>query len=514
MKQAQVWLVIGTLLGVACSDNDNGDGRGFAQAGTGTAGQQGAGTGAGSGGVQAAGVGASGQSAAGTAAGTDAPLAGTGVAGSAGVAGGEPVAGDGSAGTGASGNSGGPPPEECRGFSFDSLIYSPGGTTLPNTCEPFHATLNNPYAVRCVDAWPWYDSGFPGDEFCILPPPPDKGIQYGVHPQGKDWFAQVSTGDMSGYENPTDAFVMSSGEEEERNYATGAPNELERNFYRNNVRMRAGSHHMIVSTTSGAEPQEVWSAASAGGLRSGTGLPGAQRPDENNPKSLEKPTEDAGYYSTIPARPGVTFNMHHFNASDDTTLKEAWTNLWWEEDARVRGYGILGLNVAQVLTLNVQAGQTVDLHYAWNISEQIRVVSLFGHRHARTTNFSSWVEKPGGDTEIVYQSFDWFDEPTYRYDSLTENPVPQPDTLRDGAKSGIFMLEPGDKLHFNCRIQFTEERAASEGAPSPTTIPGGLRFANQAFTAEMCILFGQSAAVSLESPPVSTSPLPSFATAQ
>ena len=74
-------------------------------------------------------------------------------------------------------------PEECRGFSFDDIMYSPGGTTLPNKCQPFHPTLNNPYAVRCVDAWPWYKTPYRGDEFCILPPPPDKGMQVGFHPQ-------------------------------------------------------------------------------------------------------------------------------------------------------------------------------------------------------------------------------------------------------------------------------------------------------------------------------------------
>jgi hypothetical protein len=26
------------------------------------------------------------------------------------------------------------------------------------------------------------------------------------------------------------------------------------------------------------------------------------------------------------------YALHHFNASDVTILKEAWTNLWWEAD--------------------------------------------------------------------------------------------------------------------------------------------------------------------------------------
>jgi hypothetical protein len=420
--------------------------------------------------------------------------------------------GDGMTGAGAGGaGGGGAMPGNCQGFDFNGLVYSPGGDVLPNTCEPFHPTTNNPYAVRCVDAWPWYRTEFPGDDYCILPPPPDKGIQIGVHPQGKEWFAQVSTGDMSGYENIAPAFLMASGGEGEANYYTSAANTEERNFYRNYARMRGGSHHMINSTNDGSGQQETWGPGSPDGLFGGTSLPGAQRPDENGPKTLEKPAEDAGLYSVLPANPGVTFNMHHFNATDKTILKEAWLNLWWESDARVRVHGILGLELAQVATLAVPAGQTQDLHYSWTITEPIRLVTLFGHRHAWTTNFTSWIEAQGKQPEILYQSFHWLDEPTYRYDSITQNPTPAPEALTDGAASGLRMLNPGEELHFNCHIEFTEERAASENAPSPSSI-GTLRFANQAFNAEMCILFGSTAAVRLPTPVRNTSPLPSFAT--
>jgi hypothetical protein len=429
-----------------------------------------------------------------------------------------PTAGQPSAGAGGAtamnpagaGGAGGENPENCRGFSFDGLKYSPGGDILPNTCEPFHPTTNNPYAVRCIDAWPWYSTQYPGDQSCILPPPPDKGIQYGVHPQGVDWFEQVSNGDMSGYENPGDAWIMQDGEEEEANYFTTAPNPQDSNYYRNYARMRPGSHHMIVSTNDGTKAVGTWGPGSPDGLFGGTGLPGAQRPDENTPKSLAKPGEDNGLYAVLPANPGVTFNMHHFNAAGQAILKEAWTNLWWEDEATVRVHGILGLELLQTATLSVAPNTSQDLHYSWNITEPIRLVTAFGHRHAWTTNFSSWVEKPGGELEIIYQSFDWFDEPTYRYDSITMNPPPAPEMRTDGASSGVRMLNAGEKLHFNCHIEFTDERAQAEGAPSPSEI-GTLRFANQAFTAEMCILFGSTAAVRLPTPSADPSPLPEFA---
>ncbi|MET0388872.1 MAG: hypothetical protein ABW321_23065 [Polyangiales bacterium] len=399
-------------------------------------------------------------------------------------------------------------PADCQGFSFEGLKYSPGGTVLPNKCEPFHPTTNNPYAVRCTDAWPWYKTKFPGDNFCILPPPPDKGVQYGVHPQGAKWFEQVSTGDMSGYEGVSDEWTMEDGEEEQANYQTSATNTEERNYYRAYPRMRPGSHHMIVSSQSQVA-METWGPGNDTGLGA-LSLPGAQRPDENAPKSLEKPGEDKGLYSRLPVQAPVVFNMHHFNASGQQILKEAWTNLWWEDDATIELKGILGLEFTQVATMAIQPNTVVDYHYSFGITQPIRLVTAFGHRHAWTSNFSTWIEKPDGKLDIVYQSFHWLDEPTYRYDSVTQNPVPAIATQTDGASTGVLTLQPGEKLHFNCHIEYTDQRADSEMAPKPAQI-GTLRFANEAFTAEMCILFGSTAATSLGTPGIDTSPLPEFA---
>ena len=400
-------------------------------------------------------------------------------------------------------------PMDCRGFSFENIKYSPGGNVLPNKCEPYNATTNNPYAVRCTDVWPHYKTKFPGDNFCILPPPPDKGLQYGVHPQGLKWFEQVSAGDMKGYEVSENAWLMEDGEEENANYLTSSANTSKINFYRSYPRMRPGSHHMIVSVGNTGTP-ERWGPDTGTGLGAEFSLPGAQRPDENTPKSLEKPEEDKGLFSELPANAGIIFNMHHFNASGQRILKETWTNLWFETDATIKVHGILGLEFTQVATMAIPPGDIQDFHYSWNITQPIRLVTLFGHRHAWTTNFSAWVEQPDGKTDIIYQSYDWMDEPTYRYDSQTMNPTPNPTARTDGAATGIRMLMPGQKLHFNCHIEFTNERATTEKAPMPSEV-GTLRFANEAFTAEMCILFGSTAAVRMPTPGIELAPLPDFA---
>jgi len=394
---------------------------------------------------------------------------------------------------------------------LEGMIHSPGGDVLPFGCEPFHATTNNPYAVRCVDAWPWFETGFPGDDYCVLPPEPGRGVQIGVHPQGPDWFAQVSTGDLSGYDEIPDSFTMEPGEEEEKNYSTSVGTTEEFGFYRNYVRMRAGSHHMIVSGSAGVGT-ETWSEGEPVGLYADITLPGAQRPDANTPQTHAKPDEDEGLFRRLPANLEVTQNMHHFNSTDKTILKETWTNLWWEDGGTVEVETFFGMPVIQAARTFAQPGQTIDYHYTWTFAQDVRVIDMFGHRHAWTTNFSAWRVDPGGDPELLYQSFDWFDQPNYRFDSGTVNPATATEQRQDGATSGVLTFKAGDELHFNCHMEYTDERAVAEDSPLLPIENGPLRFSNQAFAGEMCILFGSSSGYDLPRPVFNNTPPPEFAT--
>jgi hypothetical protein len=147
------------------------------------------------------------------------------------------------------------------------------------------------------------------------------------------------------------------------------------------------------------------------------------------------------------------------------------------------------------------------------VSTDVRLIRVFGHRHFWTSNFSAWVERATGETELLYQSYDWADMPTYRYDSVVENPPLNPEGRTDGAVSGVTMLRAGDQLHFNCHVEFTDERALSDpSAPSPGQLRS-LRFANQAYEGEMCIQFGNVTGGSLGLPAVATTPVPDFAKA-
>jgi hypothetical protein len=411
------------------------------------------------------------------------------------------------------------PSDPCVGFKVEGLKYSPGGKVLPNTCKPFDVNTNNPYAIRCVDAWPWYATRFPGDALCILPPPPDKGIQVGVHPQGSAWHAQMLKHDLSGYDKPADEWVLHANEEETINYRSGASNPKAHNYYRTYFRMRVGSHHNIITMHQAGAEREVWlPGADLPGLFDTTSgtlisvLGGQQRPDDSTPTTMDKPVEDKGMYLSWPANPSIVFNMHHFNVTDGDILKETWANVWWEdEDAEVEVTWFMGLELGQVAGLSMQPGDTRDLHYVWDVAKPTRLVRFFGHRHAWTSNFSSWVEHKGGNIDLIYQSYNWNDMPTYRYDSQVKNPVPDPEAKSDGAASGVLTMDAGDRLHFNCHVAFTNERAAIAKAPLPVEI-GPLHFANEAFAGEMCIAFGNTSGAPLGLPKVAADPVPDFAT--
>jgi hypothetical protein len=82
----------------------------------------------------------------------------------------------------------------------------------------------------------------------------------------------------------------------------------------------------------------------------------------------------------------------------------------------------------------------------------------------------------------------------------------------DGAASGIVMLNAGDKLHFNCHIEYTDQRAATNPqAPSPESA-GNLRFKNEVYGGEMCIQYGNWTGQILMFPAADPSPIPDFAT--
>jgi hypothetical protein len=374
--------------------------------------------------------------------------------------------------------------ESCLGFTLVGLKYSPGGTTLPHTCKPFDAVTNNPYAIRCIDAMPDYKTPWASDEFCILPPPPDKGLQLGVHPQGVAYWDKMYAGDYSDYSNPalTEPFVVKPGTEVVQDYDVTLQNTQAQSYFRVASRMRDGSHH-IASWFNSSAVAEGWEPVSPNtGVGTGATFFNAQSTHSDRPSSIDIAPEDKGLGMSFPAHASVAIQLHHINPSPTPVLREVWINLWY-----TGGEAVTPVTANPVgAPIDYPPNTVMDNVSSATATGDTRIVTVFGHRHAWTTRFSAQIIRANGEAEEMYDSFSWLEMPTYNLDNVTTNPVPNITGHADGASSGLTVLHKGDKLQFACHVDTTESQARKLGVPPPTS---NLHFANQAFGGEMCILY-------------------------
>jgi hypothetical protein len=379
--------------------------------------------------------------------------------------------------------------QACQAFELRGLRYSPGGTALPNKCAPFDPWRNNPYAIRCVEALPDFQTPYAGDEYCILPPPPELGFQVGVHPQGwSQYWEKMWAGDYADYRDPakTAAFEIPSGGEKVQSFRSGSDALRGKHFYRTNFRGRYGSHHTNLRFTGKPFEEEVWQEADPLGDLGldGVEIARTQRPNSDTPlATLELSVEERGLGYLMPPETGeVVLQMHHFNTASEPILRELWVNGWYIPAAEVT---MVPKNTAYPVGVSYPPNQVIDNQGVATASGETKILSMYGHRHAWTTRFHAWVVRAGSTEEtLVYDSYDWFDMPTFAYNSITTNPPPGQRGV-DGAASGPLVLQAGDTLYFNCHVETTLERATELGVQPPTTT---LNFANEAYTAEMCVL--------------------------
>ena len=381
--------------------------------------------------------------------------------------------------------------ESCLGFTLLGSKYSPGGSVLPHTCKPFDAVTNNPYAVRCIDALPNFKTQFPGDEYCILPPPPDQGIQLGVHPQGAAYWDKMYAGDYSDYANAalTKPFEVPANSEVVQNFDVTAPNPQTQNYFRITSRMREGSHHLAswFNQTPMADGWEPLSSNEEAGLGTNPTFFNVQSTHSDRPSSVELAPEDQGLGLAFKAKASIGFQLHHINVGSTPILREAWVNLWWLP----AGEAVTPVTAEPItLSINYPPNKIIDNTSTVVATADTRLVSVFGHRHAWTTRFSAQIVRASGATEELYDSFSWLEMPTFELDSVTTNPTANVADQRDGALSGLTILHQGDKVQFDCHVETTAARASKLGVAVPTS---NLHFTNEAFAGEMCILYLETA---------------------
>lgn len=289
------------------------------------------------------------------------------------------------------------------------------------------------------------NTGWAGDEYCIKPPPPDKGFQVHIGP--------------SNYENPEPEYLVAPGMDEVSTITTTSTNTTAVNYYYRQYRMRPGSHHVILST------------GGIGGKRIG----GTQNLAKDNPTNGIIPPENEDVGLPLAAKSQISVNIHYWNGTMKPILKEVWVNFWYKDPASVKEPALEVFSMTGVTAAT--AGSHVIIGASCPITETGRLLTVYGHRHYNNVRFSAWRVR-GAQRDMIYDDYDAQHPGVLEFNSLMQNQAPVAGIRGLGGWSGILDLMPGDKLDFECEII------------NKTT--KNFTGANEANDDEMCILVGDS----------------------
>jgi hypothetical protein len=295
--------------------------------------------------------------------------------------------------------------------------------------------------------------GFTGDELALCDFDLAQGMM--VHFGPKD------------YDDPNQVrpFIMAPGEESEVCMYINTPNPTDQWVTEYHGRMRANSHHLIVTMPlqHHADDAAPWRCSSQILDR---WLFGAQDPqiDVNGVSDGSSPPQpgepDYGLAQRLPANQTLLFDFHNINTSDREELREAWASFEFVDESQVQNQidmiAFYQLNIsipplAQATTQRKTCTAPTDLA---GQQRPVYVGLMTGHAHERLTRFSVWHNKLGGQSELVYETVDWEEPGNALYRDAVQNPpLPASATRLWGAKSGYLRIEPGESISFECDFQ-------------------------------------------------------------
>jgi hypothetical protein len=315
-------------------------------------------------------------------------------------------------------------------------VTTPPVTTPPVTTPPTTPVMGMPKLAMDECG---LKTKFVGDNFCINPPPADKGFQMHIGP--------------SNHDSPEARYVLQPGQELTETFPATAGNATDVYYYWRQYRMRPGSHHLIVN---------------AGARRIG----GSSNSAKDNPEAGIIAPENKGVGMPLAAHAQISNSFHTFNFTDKPVLKEAWVNFWYRDKAEVTQPTA---EVFSMLGMGIAPGTKVAKHGACNITQPGRILTIYGHVHAHTKRFSVWRTR-GGQKMLIHEAYDWEHPNVSEYSTTVTNPTLGPG--KDGGFSGVMDLKAGDMVEFECDI-LNDTNSVFLGA-------------NEAEDDEMCILIGDT----------------------
>lgn len=288
---------------------------------------------------------------------------------------------------------------------------------------------------------------YAGDEYCILPPPPDKGFQLHIGP--------------TDYDNPELAYILAPGQELTTDtFSATSGNDKEVYFYYRQYRMRPGAHHNIITSGNGGGDSGL-------GQRIGT----TNTLSEDYPKGGIIAPENKSVGIKMAPHTRITVSLHSINTSEKPELREMWVNFWYRDPTEVKD------PVKEIFSIAPMAGipphGDVVVKGSCSVDGDGRMLWAYGHRHANNVSFTVWRSR-SGKKDLVYQGYNWEEPITFDYSSTVMNPVPDTAPNVEGAWSGILDIKAGDQFLWECHVV--------------NKTSGTLNFTNNTFTGEMCIL--------------------------
>jgi hypothetical protein len=321
-------------------------------------------------------------------------------------------------------------------------------------------------------------TGYPGDGQCIEAPDPTKGFQFHYGP--------------SSYDDPKEVakYLLMPGQETTDCVFFPTPNTKDVYFNEYHSRLRPGSHHLLlyVQPVSGSPHTSTAPEACNQGIQT-RNLFGATSPTMDV-KQIDPAPENQGLAVKIPATQQAVAQLHVINVGSAPILREAWANILYTDPSSVKELADPIFFVAGV-TMSIQVGQTLvskgTATVPQNAGKDFRLVAAIPHTHAHTPRFSAY-KTVGGKRELILEQFGVLDVPNephlVYFDSVMQNPLPNEASHLDGAFTGDIYLKPGDTIEWECEQTNDGIGANGQRFTSP------LQFTEQAYTGEMCNLFG------------------------
>jgi len=312
-----------------------------------------------------------------------------------------------------------------------------GGTTAKDpTMAP-----GEPVLGECTDL----HTKFAGDEYCIKPPPADKGFQLHIGP--------------SNYDNPELQYILGAGVETTDTFTAVSGNDKDVYFYYRQIRQRTGAHHNIITSGGGGDIGLGQRIATSNNLAA-----------DDPPGGIVAP-ENVGVGIQMPAHTTISVNLHSINTTEQDELREVWVNFWYVDPAKVKEPVKEMFNIAPMGS--ILPGADVTFGSSCNVAGTGRLLWAYGHRHANNVRFSIWRQR-ASKKDLIYQGYNYEDPLVLDYSSTVKNAVPDTGPMVEGGWSGILDLMPGDQLLWECHVINNQ------------SVP--LNFTNNTYTGEMCIL--------------------------